>query len=62
MGGKTTPAPLVFELVESVLRIGAVSIELPKTQDLMVKIGHQHGIFVAGHLLAVLAIGLDEAE
>src|SRR6516165_5766477 len=44
-GGEATPAPLVLQLVEVVLAIGAVAIELTDSQNLAVQRGHQHGVF-----------------
>jgi hypothetical protein len=44
-GGEATPAPLVLQLIEAVLAIGAIAIELAEGQNLAVERGHQNGIF-----------------
>ncbi len=59
---EAAPAPLIFQRVEGVLRIGPVAVELTEREHFVIEIGHQHGVFVPGDALAVLAVGLDEAQ
>lgn len=47
MGGEATPAPLVLELVEGVLRIGPIPVELAQREDFVIEVGDQHGVLVA---------------
>src|ERR1700691_4436044 len=44
-GREAAPAPLVLQLVEDVLTIGAVAIELAEGKNLAVERGHQNGVF-----------------
>src|SRR5260370_5766905 len=57
-GREAAPAPLVLQLVEAVLAIGAVAIELAERKNLAVERGHQNGVFP--NLAAVINLG--EAE
>src|SRR5438105_12389975 len=59
-GGEAAPAPLVLQLVEAVLAIGAVAIELTESQNLVVERGHQHGVFP--NLAAVVDLGNAETQ
>src|SRR5262252_8860497 len=65
-GGEAAPAPLVLQLVEAVLAIGAVAIELTESQNLVVERGHQHGVFpdlaaVVDHCKAEAQLAIDIA-
>ena len=44
--GEAAPAPLVLQLVERVLAVGAVAIELAEADDLGIERGHQGGVLV----------------
>ena len=55
LGGEAAPAPVVLELIERVLAIGAVAIELGQGQDLGLDRGHQDRDFVD----LALAVGRD---
>ena len=62
VGGESAPAPLVLQLIKGVLGVGPIPIELAQRKDFVVEIGDQHGVLIAGHALAALAVGLDETE
>jgi len=62
VGGKSAPAPLVFQLIEGIFGIGAVAVELSEGEDFGVEVGDQHRVLVPRKALARLAVGLDEAE
>lgn len=60
--GEATPAPLVLQLVEGVLRICPVSVELPQAQNLVAGVGYQYRIFVTGDPLTVALVRFDKAQ
>lgn len=62
MRGEAAPTPLVLQLVEGVLGIGAVPVELSKRENFMLEIGNQDGRLIAGRALAGFAVGFDETE
>ena len=62
MSRETTPAPLVLQLVEGVLGIGSITIKLAQTENLIVRVGYQHGVLIAGNALASLFIRLDKGQ
>src|SRR5258708_31849902 len=59
-GREAAPAPLVFQLVEAVLAIGAVAIELAERKNLAVERGDQNGVFP--NLAAVVDLGKAEPQ
>ena len=42
--------------------IGPIAIKLTQAGNLVVLVGHQHRILIAGDALAILAIGLDAGQ
>src|SRR5579864_185340 len=59
-GREAAPAPLVLQLVEAVLTIGAVAIELAQRQYFDLERGHQNGVFP--NLAAVVDLGKAEPQ
>jgi len=62
VNGEATPAPLVLQFVEGILGIRPIPIELAQAENLVVRVGHQHGIFIAGNLLARLFVRRDNGQ
>jgi hypothetical protein len=51
VGGEAAPAPLVLQLVEDVLAVGAITVELGDRERLRVERSNEYGVFVDRHLL-----------
>ena len=60
--GEAAPAPLVLQLIERVLGIRAIPVELAQAENLIVGVGHQHGVLIAGNTLSSLSIRLDKRQ
>ena len=59
MCGEAAPAPLVLQLIKGVLGVGPIPIELTQTENLVVRVGDQHGVFIAGNAFTCLLVRLD---
>src|SRR5574343_2090940 len=62
MGGEAAPAPLVLQLIEDILGIRPIPVELAEAEDLVIQVGHEHGILVAGDALPRLTVGFNEPQ
>ena len=59
-GGEATPAPVIFQFIKGIFRIGAVAVPLGEGQDLLWQRGDQHGVSVDDDLL--VEVGKAQAQ
>ena len=46
MRGEAAPAPLVLQLIKSIFGISPIPVELTQTENFVVRVGDQHGVFI----------------
>ena len=62
MGGKATPAPLIFQFIEGIFGIRSIPVELAQAENLEVRVGDQHGVLVTRNFLAGFFVRLNESQ
>ena len=62
MRGEAAPAPLALQLIKGIFGISPIPVKLTETENFVVRVGDQHGVFIAGNAFSSLLVRLDKRK